>query len=804
MGRPWKTSAKWPTPVLYLATVVLWFLHAVTGMSAADRVVRVGLYLNEPKIFVDGDGAAAGIFPAILAEVARREGWSLTWVPCTWSEGLAALERGDLDLMPDVAFSKDRAPRFDFHTEEVLTSWSSVYAAPGIDVDSLADLGQRSVAVLKGSVQHRDLQVLASGFGLEIRFEERDSFAEAFRAVGSGQVDAVACNQFYGDHHFRDHRLVKTPIVFGAASLFFATGKGRNGDLLAAIDQRLRHLKDEPGSAYYQELGRWMERPPRVVMSAFWRWTIVGISVVLLLVLVLAATLHWQVRLRTRHLDRANRVLAESEEKFRRLFDDHTAPMLLIDRRKGAVVQANAAAASFYGRSPADLARMTLAELGAEPTTGNDRGRSGIEARHRMVDGSFRDVEIHSSRISAGGVDLDHLIIHDVTERRQLEVQVQQMQRIDSLGRLAGGVAHDFNNMLLVIIGYSELALADLAGDHPIRNRIIEVLKAANRSRDIVRQLLAFARKDMISPKVFVLDDSIAATIGILRKLIGEQIDLRWTPGVRDAAVVMDPSHLDQILTNLCVNARDAISGDGWIRIQTEEVVFDDQYCAIHVDARPGTFLMISVSDSGCGMDQATIDRIYEPFFTTKEAGKGTGLGLSTVHGIVKQSNGFINVYSELGQGTVFRIYLPRSERKPSGSIPMVDLPRAAGESILVVENEPAIRNLTATMLRDLGYQVHSAQDPRTALALAAPPLAVDLLLTDVVMPGMNGRVLASRLRERYPGLRCLFMSGYTAEVLADRADIPEGDAFLQKPFPLRDLARRVRSALDGNDTQQP
>ena len=796
------TSAK--SRFLRLAGLILWSLQVITGLSAAERVVRVGLYVNEPKIFVDAAGEAAGIFPAILEEVARREGWSLVWMRYTWAEGLSALERGEIDLMPDVAYSKERAQRFDFHAEEVLTSWSSVYATPGIDIDSLADLGQRSVAVLKGSVQHRDLQSLASGFGLEIRFEERDSFAEAFRAVGSRQVDAVACNQFYGDHRFRDHGLVKTPIVFGAASLFFATGKGRNGDLLAAIDQRLRHIKDEPGSAYYRELGRWMERPPRVVMSSFWRWTIVGISTVLLLVLVLAVILHWQVRLRTRHLDRANRVLAESEEKFRRLFDDHTAPMLLIDRRKGAVVQANAAAASFYGRTIEDLARMTLAELGAEPTAAGDPGRSGIGARHRMVDGSFRDVELYTSRISAGGVDLDHLIIHDVTERRQLEVQVQQMQRIDSLGRLAGGVAHDFNNMLLVIIGYSELALADLAGDHPIRSRLIEVLKAANRSRDIVRQLLAFARKDMISPKVFNLDESIGATIGILRKLIGDQIDLRWTPGVRDAAVVMDPSHLDQILTNLCVNARDAIGGDGGIRIRTEEVVFDDQYCAIHVDARPGTFLMISVSDNGCGMDQATIDRIYEPFFTTKEAGKGTGLGLSTVHGIVKQSNGFINVYSEPGQGTVFRIYLPRSERKPSGSVPMADLPRAAGESVLVVENEPAIRNLTATMLRDLGYQVHAAQDPMTALALAAPPLAVDLLLTDVIMPGMNGRILAQRLGERYSSLRCLFMSGYTAEVLADRSDIPEGDVFLQKPFPLRELARRVRTALDGADPRDP
>jgi len=402
-------------------------------------------------------------------------------------------------------------------------------------------------------------------------------------------------------------------------------------------------------------------------------------------------------------------------------------------------------------------------------------------------------------------------LVLDITERKKLEAQYLQAQKMESIGRLAGGVAHDFNNMLQTIVGYSDLALTDLPADSPYQENFQEISKAARRATDLTRQLLAFARRQEIQPRVLVLDEAVAGMTKMLKRLIGEDIDLAWRPGTPGALVRMDPSQIDQILANLVVNARDAIGGPGGgITIETAPATLDGTYCANHPGARAGSYLCLTVSDNGCGMERETLARVFEPFFTTKEQGKGTGLGLATVYGIVKQNNGFVNAYSEPGQGTTFRLYLPRHQETgtAAGPLPAKTFPAAipgGNETIMLVEDDEALLGLAQTVLANLGYTVLSATTPRQALQVAGRhDGAIHLLLTDMVLPGMNGGELARELTTSRPGLRCLFMSGYTADRIAHQGVLEIGSHFLQKPFATAELAAMVREALTAATTNPP
>ncbi|SMD05093.1 PAS domain S-box-containing protein [Desulfocicer vacuolatum DSM 3385] len=385
-------------------------------------------------------------------------------------------------------------------------------------------------------------------------------------------------------------------------------------------------------------------------------------------------------------------------------------------------------------------------------------------------------------------------------EKTKLQEQLFQAQKMESVGRLAGGVAHDYNNMLSVITGYTELAMDEVEPNDLIHENLQEILSAANRSADITRQLLAFARKQTIAPEVVDLNTTVENMLKMLRRLIGEDIDLVWKAGSALWTIKIDPAQLDQILANLCVNARDAIADVGKITIKTQNVVFDEAYCAVHKGFLPGEYVMLALRDDGDGMNKETRDQIFDPFFTTKQLGRGTGLGLSIVYGIVKQNNGFINVCSELGEGTTFELYFPRylgkADRSQSQSI--AEIPHGNGETVLVVEDEVSILALMRKILEGLNYRVLTAATPGDALSMAREHSEkILLLITDVVMPGMNGRELAEQLQVLFPALKCLFMSGYTANVIARHGVLEKGVHFLQKPASKRELAVKVRDVLE-------
>ena len=390
-------------------------------------------------------------------------------------------------------------------------------------------------------------------------------------------------------------------------------------------------------------------------------------------------------------------------------------------------------------------------------------------------------------------------------ERMRLEADLQQAQKMESVGRLAGGVAHDFNNILTVILGHVQMAIDQVDPSQEIHSDLTEIQKAAERSADLTRQLLAFARKQSIVPKVLDLSKILEGLVPMLRRLIGESISLVWQPNGELWPVQMDPSQVDQILVNLCANARDSISGVGKIEIQLENVRFDDAYCDDHAGFHAGEFIRLRVRDNGRGMDQETMGHIFEPFFTTKGIGEGTGLGLATIYGIVKQNKGFIHVQSQLGEGTEFHIFLPRYAGEGESST--VQGASAAvmkgSETILLVEDEGTILDMTAKMIRQMGYTVLPASSPDEALRIAREYAGtIHLLVTDVVMPDMNGRDLARNLTRLRPAIQRLFMSGYTADVIAHNGMLLGGVNFIQKPFSSHDLSRKIREVLDASGAE--
>jgi len=507
--------------------------------------------------------------------------------------------------------------------------------------------------------------------------------------------------------------------------------------------------------------------------------------------------------------DITERKRAEQDLTLFRSLLDHTLDSIeVIDPETGRFLDVNEKACRACGYSRGEYLNLCVSDIdplvAARPwreTSEKNKllGAHIFESQHQRKDGSVFPVEVNLTYIRQER-EYFLAVVRDITERKKLEEQLLQVQRIDSVGRLAGGVAHDFNNMLGVIIGRTEMAMKKLTPDQPLFATLKEIRKAAERSADLTRQLLAFARQQTVAPRLLDLNRTVEGMLKMLRRLIGEDIDFAWLPQAGVLPINIDPSQIDQILANLCVNARDAIAGVGKVTIETHRVSFDEVYCAQHSGFVPGDFVQLAVSDNGCGMDREILGKIFEPFYTTKELGKGTGLGLATVYGIVKQNNGFINVYSEPNQGTTFKVYLPWYSVLPEQTeVTAPPLPKAQkGETILLVEDEPAYLDIAQEMLESFGYQVLVAATPGEALQIAKEQAeAIHLLMTDVIMPGMNGRDLVQKMSDLSPELRHLFMSGYTSDVIAHHGVLDAGVNYIQKPFSLRDLADKVREALD-------
>ena len=503
--------------------------------------------------------------------------------------------------------------------------------------------------------------------------------------------------------------------------------------------------------------------------------------------------------------------LVEREELFR-LISENAMDMIAVVDPDGRRLYNSPAFARILGFTDDELAGTSFyahvhpddvhtAQQAVKQATATNPGGT-VQYRMRHKDGTWHTIESGASAIlnQQGKVEKFVVVNRDVSEQRQLEEKFRQAQKMEAVGRLSGGVAHDFNNLLGVIIGYAEFLQESLDPENDLRSSVDEILKAGKRAASLTRQLLAFSRQQVLDPKVLDVNVVVLDMDKMLRRLIGEDIELSTVLGPDLGRLKADQSQLEQVLLNLVVNARDAMPQGGKLLIDTQNMIMDEAFVRRYpYPVQPGPYVCLTVTDSGIGMDAETKARAFEPFFTTKEKGKGTGLGLSTVYGVVKQSGGYIDIYSAPGAGTTFKIYLPRVDDALTADAPIGAATSFTGsETILLAEDESSLRTLTRNTLELCGYKVLEAKDGLEALEVSERFKGpIDLLLTDMVMPGMGGRQLAQELTRRRPEIRLAYMSGYTGQTVGSQGPVDPGSVFLLKPFTRELLTRKIREALD-------
>jgi two-component system, cell cycle sensor histidine kinase and response regulator CckA len=512
----------------------------------------------------------------------------------------------------------------------------------------------------------------------------------------------------------------------------------------------------------------------------------------------------------------AERALQESQQRYRSLFDALDDAAFLADVQTGRILDANRRAEALLGRPRSEIVGMRQTEFHPSDRAEGAGApfvhvlQSDVTDHHSEVirkDGTIVPVMIKASTFSLAGRVLAVSLLRDVTEQKQLQAQFRQAQKMEAIGRLAGGVAHDFNNLLTAITGFSELLKSSFDTDDPRRDDVDEVLRSAERAAGLTRQLLAFSRRQVLQPQVLFLNGVVGESSKMLKRVIGEDIELRLELAPDLDPIEADPGQVHQVIMNLVVNARDAMPKGGKLTIETRNLLLSEDHARAHANASSGPHVMLAVSDTGVGMDDATLSCLFEPFFTTKPKGQGTGLGLATVYGIVEQSGGQISVDSELGRGTTFRICFPRTEKVQAETSAQPDVVRAprGDETVLVVEDDTAVRGVVRRALTRAGYAIREAASAEEALTICENHQGpVHLVLTDVVLPGLNGPELAARLTGSCARAAVLFMSGYTDRAIVHHGVLDKGTNFLQKPFTPNALARKVRAVLDQQSCAVP
>ncbi|MCF8074852.1 MAG: transporter substrate-binding domain-containing protein [Desulfotignum sp.] len=780
----------------------------------SDRPIVVGGDRNFPPYeFLDENGQPAGYNVDLTRAIASEMGLNIDIRLGRWTERIEALENGRIDVMQGMFYSPDRDLTFDFSQPHAVSHYVAVVrTGEGPAPESVQDLSGKRIVVEQGDILH-DFVITNDLDNQAVAVADQET---ALRELREGRHDCalvslITALYLTNKHGWSDVVIGKQTIF--AAEYCYASAKGQKA-LLAQFSEGLKAL-DNTGE-YRRIHDKWLrvyQDTPTSLTDALRYSAIVIIP--LLVIILLAVTWSWLLR---RQVAEKTNALQESLDRFKYVFEAANVGKSIT--LPTGEVNANKAYADFLGYAPEELEGKKWQDLTPaqdiekidriiRPLLTGEKRADRFEKRYVHKNGTllWADVSVAIWRDDKGTPLYFMTTIVDITERKKVEAdhdklqsQLLQAQKMESVGRLAGGVAHDYNNMLGVIMGYAQLAIDKTDPEDPLRADLKEIVTAAERSTDITRQLLAFARKQTIDPKVLDLNEAVEGMLKMIRRLIGEDIDLSWKPKPGVWPVKIDPSQLNQILVNLCVNARDAIADVGKITIETDTVRFDDAYCADHAGFIPGEYVLLAVSDDGRGMDRKTLDNIFEPFYSTKAIGKGTGLGLSVIYGIVKQNEGFINVYSEPGKGSTFRLYFTRhaDDVSPIETVAPEETPVGSGETVLVVEGETSILKLAKRILEQLNYTVLTAETPGEAIAVTNENDGdIHLLITDVVMPEMNGRDLAEKLLAEYPKLKVLFMSGYTANVIAHHGVLDADVHFIQKPFSNKDLAVKVRKALE-------
>jgi len=818
---------------LHNILIILGFIIICSPKTGSAKIVEVGVYNNKPLVFIDNDGNPKGIFIDILEYVASKEQWELKYIPGSWTDCLARLEAGEIDLMTAIAYSKERKKKYNYTYETVITNWGQVFLPENSKIKTVLDLESKKIAVKMQDIHFYGLKDLTATFNMECRFIESDGYDVVFELIEADRVHAGVVNRLYGIQNKPNYPVKESPIMFNPIEVRYASPKTSEKDLLTAIDVHLSRMQIEKDPFLTRTLNSWLEVPDDWALPNYAKYTLVAVGFILIVIIAMNLTLRIKVKTRTKELLSANMKLQKEildrkkaeaaaiahQEQFKTFFSSVNDAIFVHPLQKegfSPFIEVNDIACMRYGYTRDEFLKLTAADITKKVDADKhaaskqrkkllERKNLFFEAVHIKKNGDNFPVEINSNIVRQYGGPVILSVVRDISERKKaekeresIEVQYRQAQKVEAIGRLAGGIAHDLNNILTPIIGYGELLISDMGAHEKNQEAIKQIVQAGFRARDLVRQLLAFGRKQTLEYKITDLNKIIEGFKNLLRSTIREDIEIEFILPPNIPAIKADIGQIEQVIMNLCVNAQDAMLTGGKLTLMTSTVEVDEKMAASKPGTTAGWYVMLSVSDSGCGIDPKVKAQIFEPFFSTKGE-HGTGLGLSTVYGIVKQHGGNIWVDSRPGIGSTFKVYLPVSNENQidTKADELVPDDLKGPETILLVEDSEQVRNLSRDILTRQGYTTLVAENGAEALKILADHSGnVDLILTDVVMPDMNGKDLYTIISKEYPDIKVLYMSGYTHNVIAHHGVLDQGVNFIQKPFSVQALSEKIRKVL--------
>ena len=799
--------------MVYIRTifVFLFIFLLCSGASSQQQTIRVGVFTMEPISFMDESGNAKGLYPDLVREVFKNKKTDLSFVPCHWAECLDKLNSEDIDLMGPMAYNSERSRVMDYSHEPVAEIWGQVFSTPSHRITSMKSLENKTVALMKKDINGENFIKTSKSLGVSCRILEVKSHYDVFQAVRQGEAVAGIAPQHFGLRQGNNYGLVATFILFSPFPTFFSVKKGLHKHLLEAIDQNLSQWKKDKDSFYYDRLNYWMggEKYERRIIPIW----LIGLVIIVLCIASLQLLLN---RYLIRKIKARTQKLNSKEKEYRELVEGTNTIIFRWDR-EGMVSFMNTYGLNLFGFTKEELLGRSIFETIVPETSSDGINLAQMirdivknpenyifnENENQCKDG--RRVYIQWSNrpiMDEDGNFLEMLSIGtDITEQKRLEADLFQARKMEAIGTLAGGVAHDFNNILSIILGYAELIQLNPDQPEDIDIYTSQILQATFRAKDLVAQILAFSRKTDASKQLIQPSVIVKEVLKMIRSTLPSTIDIRQNIQ-SDSVVWADPSQMHQVIMNLCTNAYHAMEeSGGTLSISLKDITIgDDESFFNEKDIGPGHYIEIEVSDTGAGIEEGIIRKIFEPYFTTKKQGKGTGLGLSVVHGVIKEHKGHINVQSVPGRGSTFQIYLPVAERgdeliekkKDDGPV------KGCGERILLIDDEPDLMDATRIILSDFGYSVTGFYDARDALALFTDnPHRFDLLITDMTMPGITGSQLAGEVLSLRPGFPIILCTGFSERITREEAVDLGISEFLQKPVTVHTLLRKVRELLD-------
>jgi PAS domain S-box-containing protein len=921
---------------LILITLFLFWLSICVPTAKADEKLRVGIFQNKPLSFIDNNNVVKGIFPELIDEIAKREGWQIEYVVDSWSGCLKRLEAGTIDVLISIVYTPERAKIYNFSKVPVVTAWGQVYSRENAEFASILDLNYRTVGIMSKDINGRHFVELSRKFNLKINFKEAKLYDDLCLMLLAGTIDAMVVNNVNGGFLQRNYPIQQTPIMFSPVNAFFAVAQGKHQDVVARIDANIKNWKNQKDSVYYSILSNWYGN-----LEAYTRVPYKTIGVIIALASGLTLLLFaWNMILK-KQVESRTRELRKSEERYRELSQNALVGIFQVTR-EGQLIFVNQRLAKILGYRSADefLAQAVnfatlfvhnrqrrqlfhALELNGyvenknvefqrkdgqhiwsklhvraalsdewkqiyegllEDITERKHAEDQLQAAHEVfltvldgIDSTIyvADIDTYeilfmnkkmkeifkgdftgqvcwkvfrnesdacvrcpskemlirngiptevSVREDTNPITQRHNILHDQAikwvdgrmariqvgtditrlkemeaKQRDYELRIQQMQKMEAIGTLAGGIAHDFNNILFSIVGMSQLLLEDLTPQNSEYESIHEILTAGKRGSDLVKQILAFSRQSKHEQIPVRIQSILKEILKLGRSTIPANIAINQDIDSRCGMVLADPTQLHQIVMNLVTNAFHAVEqAGGEITLQLRErVVKGDELPDHALDT--GRYAVISVSDTGKGIDHAVREKIFEPYFTTKEKGKGTGLGLAVVYGLVKEHRGYIEVKSQSGRGSTFIVYLPVIERSSeSALIDKVERDKTGHERLLLVDDEEAILRIECQMLERLGYQVITSISSLEAVEIIkANPDAFDLAVLDMTMPMMTGDQLARELLAVRPDLPIIMCTGFSERLTPKKIGALGIKGLLMKPVLKSEMAKMVRQVLD-------